>query len=193
VVEEPIRLLVGLGNPGPRYQQTRHNVGFWLVEEVARLHGGQFRSEARFHGDVCRVSIEGADVWLLKPLTFMNRSGQAVRALAQFYKIEPRSILVVHDELDLAPGTVRFKRDGGHGGHNGLRDIHAHLGSPGYRRLRLGIGHPGQASQVVDYVLSKPSPDDRGAIEQGIDRAMSELPRLMTGDFASAMNALHSR
>lgn len=191
--EHPIQLLVGLGNPGPRYVQTRHNVGFWMVNEIARRYGGQFRSEPRFHGDACRVGIDGAQVWLFKPLTFMNRSGQAVQALAHFYKLQPQGILVIHDDLDLPPGTVRYKREGGHGGHNGLRDLHAQLGTNQYQRLRLGIGHPGQAAQVVDYVLGKPDAQDRVAIELAIDRAVDVVPELVAGEAGAVMNALHSR
>ncbi len=139
------------------------------------------------------MGIDGVQVWLFKPLTFMNRSGHAVQALTHFYKLQPQFILVIHDDLDLPPGAVRYKRDGGHGGHNGLRDLHAQLGTSQYPRLRLGIGHPGQSAQVVDYVLGKPEAQDRLAIELAIDRAIDALPRLVAGEVGPVMNALHSR
>jgi len=151
-----IKLIVGLGNPGKQYENTRHNAGFWFVEEVARQYQLQFRPETKFLGEVARVQSNGHDVWLLKPMTFMNRSGQSIQSLANFYKISPDQILVVHDELDLSPGTAKLKSGGGHGGHNGLRDTIAALGTPAYLRLRLGIGHPGHRDQVVDYVLHPP-------------------------------------
>ena len=148
-----LRLIVGLGNPGADYDKTRHNVGFWLLDSLARRYGGVFRREAKFHGEACQVSVDGHPLWLLKPQTFMNRSGASVIALARFYKLVPEAILVVHDELDLPPGAVRLKRGGGHGGHNGLRDIIQQLGSREFLRLRLGIGHPGDSRAVINYVL----------------------------------------
>ena len=191
--ERPIRLVAGLGNPGARYAGTRHNVGFWLVEEIARRSAGQFRENRPFLGQTCRVEVEGAPVWLLKPGTFMNRSGASVRALAYYHRIPVESVLVVHDELDLEPGTVRLKRSGGHGGHNGLRDLHAQLGNDQYRRLRIGIGHPGVSSEVMSYVLSRPSPEDREQIEGAIDAAVSVLPAIVRGELERAMNVLHTR
>lgn len=155
-----IDLIVGLGNPGSKYEQTRHNAGFWFVEEIARLKGAHFRPEAKFSGDVCKVVLEGRDIWLLKPNTFMNLSGQSVNKLASFYKIPKDNILVAHDELDLDPGVVRLKTGGGHGGHNGLRDIINHLGKE-FQRLRIGIGHPGSRDDVVDYVLHRASKTNR--------------------------------
>jgi len=187
-----IRCIIGLGNPGPRYGDTRHNAGFWFVDEVARTFGGQFRPEAKFHGEVCRVSIDGRDCWLLKPMVFMNRSGQAVSALANFYKIKPDGLLVAHDELDMPPGKVKLKRGGGHGGHNGLRDTTSALGSGEFDRLRIGIGHPGHRDMVTDYVLSRPSKSDEQSIREALDRAVEILPLLMVGDLQKAMNRLHS-
>ena len=151
-----MRLIVGLGNPGAEYAETRHNAGFWLCERLARELGTSFARESRFHGAVAKARVAGADVWLLMPQTFMNRSGQAVRALTQFYRIEPTEMLVLHDELDLPPGQMRLKFGGGLGGHNGLKDITAHLGTQDYWRLRIGIGHPGDRNEVVDYVLKPP-------------------------------------
>lgn len=187
-----ISLIVGLGNPGAQYEATRHNVGFWFVEQLARSNGAGFRHEAKFHGEICRVSLHGSERWLLKPGTFMNRSGQAVAALAQFYKIDPEQILVVHDELDISPGELRLKQGGGHGGHNGLRDIVACLNSRDFCRLRIGIGHPGQAQQVSDYVLSKPSAEDKGLIERALDECQHQLPLILQGELDKAMNHLHS-
>jgi len=190
---EPIRLIVGLGNPGAGYERTRHNAGFWFLDELARHHAGSFRGNAGYQGETCRLSIGGQGIWLLKPMTFMNRSGGSVAALARFFKFPPETLLVAHDELDLPPGTVRFKRSGGHGGHNGLRDIHAQLGSGDYRRIRIGIGHPGHAREVTDYVLQRPSDQDRELIEAAVDAAVQELPLIVAGEYAAAMNTLHGR
>ncbi len=187
-----IELIAGLGNPGLKYEQTRHNAGFWLVEEIARLKGAHFRPESKFSGEVCKVVLEGRDVWLLKPDTFMNRSGQAVQKLASFYKIPAENILVAHDELDLEPGTARLKTGGGHGGHNGLRDIIAHLGKE-FHRLRIGIGHPGDRSQVVDYVLHRASQDEQISIENSIDDALRVLPLLAEGSWEKAVHRLHTK
>jgi len=188
-----IELLVGLGNPGPEYAGTRHNAGFWFVDEVARVHGGSFKREKKFHGEVARVRLAGQDVWLLKPDTFMNNSGQAVAALAGFYKIAPEHILVAHDDLDLPVGVARLKQGGGHGGNNGLRDIISRLGNNrNFARLRLGIAHPGESRKVTAHVLGKPSAEDRRAIEDAIDRAMDVLPLVIEGDMQAAMNRLHS-
>lgn len=187
-----IELIAGLGNPGSKYEQTRHNAGFWLVEEIARLKGAHFRPESKFSGEVCKVELEGREVWLLKPDTFMNRSGQAVQKLASFYKIPVENILVAHDELDLEPGTARLKTGGGHGGHNGLRDIIAHLGKE-FHRLRIGIGHPGDRSQVVDYVLHRASQDEQISIENSIDDALRVLPLLAEGSWEKAVHRLHTK
>ncbi|HEB98046.1 MAG TPA: aminoacyl-tRNA hydrolase [Thiotrichales bacterium] len=187
-----VQLIVGLGNPGPRYERTRHNAGFWFVDELVRRQACSLRNEARFHGDAARCSIDGHDCRLLKPHTFMNRSGQAVAALARFYRIPPEAILVVHDEIDLPPGTARLKRGGGHGGHNGLRDIIARLGSREFLRLRLGVGHPGHRDQVVDYVLHRPPVEEQTAIESAMDEALAVLPLVVAGELEQAMHRLHS-
>ncbi|MDS4041901.1 MAG: aminoacyl-tRNA hydrolase [Candidatus Competibacter sp.] len=189
----PPRLVVGLGNPGPEYAQTRHNAGFWLTDELARQHGGRFRPESKFHGETCRIALAGQELWLLKPMTFMNRSGHAVAALARFHRIAPPEILVVHDDLDLPPGMARLKRSGGHGGHNGLRDLIAQLGGNDFPRLRLGIGHPGDSREVLDYVLRRAPQADRVLLEQAIADALRELPRLLAGQWDRATQALHSR
>jgi len=188
-----IRLIAGLGNPGAEYQKTRHNAGFWLLDELAWDYKQSWRTENKFSAEVARVVLpDGADLWLLKPMTFMNLSGQAVVALARFYKILPDQILVVHDELDLEPGTARFKQGGGHGGHNGLKDIIARLGSPAFWRLRLGIGHPGDRNEVVNYVLKKPRAEEQGAIDQAMVDALAVLPQAIAGDMAGAMKKLHT-
>ena len=187
-----IDLIVGLGNPGREYEKTRHNAGFWFVDALAASANTSFRHDARFHGEVCKASFAGRDVWLLKPATFMNRSGQAVAALARFYKLPVEAILVAHDELDLPPGTARLKRGGGHGGHNGLRDIISHLGTNTFLRLRLGIGHPGTSREVVDYVLTKPAVGDRELVEAAIRDCQSVLPKVVAGEFQRAMNELHA-
>lgn len=188
-----IKLFVGLGNPGPEYQGTRHNAGFWWVDALARKHGAQLVSDKAFHGHVARVTIDGHGVWLLKPQTFMNLSGRAVAALARFYRIAPEEILVVHDELDIVPGQVKLKRGGGHAGHNGLRDIHAQLGSADYWRLRLGIGHPGVKSEVIHWVLRKPMPEHLQAIESCIAHSLQAVPLLLAGDMTRATMVLHTK
>jgi len=187
-----IKMIVGLGNPGPKYEQTRHNAGFWFVDSVAKSYQGQLRPESKFHGDVCRVQIGGDDVWLLKPDTFMNLSGQAIAALANFYKINVENILVVHDELDLDPGIVRLKQGGGHGGHNGLRDSISRLGGKDFARLRIGIGHPGDKSKVHNYVLHQATRDEHIEMDAAIDRALDVLPEIVTGEWDRAMNRLHT-
>jgi len=188
-----VRLLAGLGNPGPDYAATRHNVGFWWIDELAHREGGSVSPDQRMQGNVGKLLLAGEPRWLLQPMTFMNRSGQAIGALARYYKIAPEEVLVIHDELDLPAGTVRLKRGGGHGGHNGLRDTIAHLGSKDFLRLRLGIGHPGNARLVHDYVLGRPSVSDREAIEDGIAASLGELDLILTGELQKAMNSLHSR
>ncbi|WP_180682624.1 aminoacyl-tRNA hydrolase [Tepidicella baoligensis] len=187
-----IKLLVGLGNPGPEYEDTRHNAGFWWLEAVARELRADLQPDRSFWGRCARINVEGRPLWLLEPTTFMNRSGQAVGALARFFKIAPEEILVAHDELDLPPGEVKLKKGGGHAGHNGLRDIHAQLGSPDYWRLRIGIGHPGVKSEVVHWVLKKPSPDQREALLQGIDRTLKALPDLLAGRMDRAIALIHT-
>jgi PTH1 family peptidyl-tRNA hydrolase len=188
-----IQLIVGLGNPGQQYEKTRHNAGFWFIDAIARAHGIALKSENKFHGEAGKGIIDGNEVWLLKPMTFMNKSGQGIAALARFYKIDAESILVAHDELDLPPGTVRLKKGGGHGGHNGLRDTIAQLGSREFQRLRLGIGHPGHASQVTGYVLGKAPSDEQIEIERAVDKALDELSLILSGDLQKAMNRLHSQ
>lgn len=187
-----IDLIVGLGNPGSKYEQTRHNAGFWFVEEIARLKGAHFRPENKFSGEVCKVVLEGREIWLLKPTTFMNRSGMAIKQLAAFYKIPTENILVAHDELDLEPGTARLKIGGGHGGHNGLRDTIAQMGKE-FNRLRIAIGHPGHRDQVSDYVLHRASQDEQISIDNSIDDALRVLPLLAEGSWEKAMHRLHSK
>jgi len=184
------RLIVGLGNPGPEYEATRHNVGFWLVDRIAAELRVELVVQSKFYGKAGRCG----ELWLLQPTTFMNRSGQAVAALANFYKITPDEILVIHDELDLAPGAIRVKQGGGTGGHNGLKDIQAKLGTPNFWRLRLGIGHPrtlGLAQQVADFVLHQPRKEEVPAIDEALHRCQLALPRFLAGDYASAQQQLH--
>ncbi|WPB58134.1 aminoacyl-tRNA hydrolase [Xylophilus sp. GOD-11R] len=187
-----IKLFVGLGNPGPEYEATRHNAGFWWIDGLARQLKVPMAVEKGYWGLMGRTSVAGQSVWLLEPLTYMNASGRSVAALARFFKIAPEEILVAHDELDIAPGTVKLKKGGGHAGHNGLRDIHAQLGSADYWRLRLGVGHPGVKSEVVNWVLKKPSPDDRIAIEQCLDRSLAAVPALLQGDMVEATKLIHT-
>ncbi len=187
-----IKLLVGLGNPGPSYEDTRHNAGFWWLESVARELNVSLQPERAYFGRCARTTIQGEPLWLLEPTTFMNRSGQSVAALARFFKIPPEAILVAHDELDIDPGELKLKKGGGHAGHNGLRDIHAQLGSPDYWRLRIGIGPPGGKSEVVDWVLKKPAPDQREAIEQAMIRSLKALPDLLAGRMDKATAQIHT-
>ncbi|MCL6264247.1 aminoacyl-tRNA hydrolase [Craterilacuibacter sp. RT1T] len=188
-----IRLIVGLGNPGAEYEKTRHNAGFWLVDELAyQLKAPQLGPEGKFFGEAGRVKLDGEDLWLLKPMTFMNLSGQSVGALARFYKIAPEEVLVIHDELDLEPGVAKLKQGGGHGGHNGLKDIIAKLGTPNFWRLRLGIGHPGDRAEVVNFVLKKPRAEEQQAIDDAIARALAVLPQAIRGDMPGAMKVLHT-
>lgn len=186
-------LIAGLGNPGPQYEHTRHNVGFWWLDQLAHDHAVSFSAESKFHGQLARCQIGQDTLFLLKPLVFMNRSGQSVAALAQFYKIPPEHILVIHDELDLPVGTAKLKKSGGHGGHNGLRDIISRLGSKDFLRCRLGIDHPGHSSLVSNYVLNKPSQTDRQQIMDAIDNALRVLPDVVSGDLEKAMHWLHSQ
>lgn len=188
-----IQLIVGLGNPGPQYEATRHNAGFWWVDQVAGEHGARLNAEGKFQGIAGKLKQGDHETWLLKPSTFMNASGRAVAAIANFYKIPPQAILVVHDELDLSPGTAKLKKGGGHGGHNGLKDIAAALGTPDFWRLRLGIGHPGERHEVVNFVLKPPSRDEMHAIEQAMDSSTKILPMLLKGEFEAAMLKLHTK
>ena len=188
-----LKVIAGLGNPGPKYSETRHNAGFWFVEEVARKYAATFRADKKFIGDVAKISVEGSEIWLLKPETFMNRSGQAVKSLLSFYRIKADQLLVAHDEIDLPPGTAKLKTGGGHGGHNGLRDIINQLGTRDFHRLRIGVGHPGSKDQVVDYVLHNASRDERLLIDRDIDDAVRVLPDLASGALEQAMQKLHSK
>ena len=187
-----IKLLVGLGNPGHEYEATRHNAGFWWIEAVARELGVSLSADRSYHGHVARTTVQGQPLWLLKPQTFMNLSGKSVAALARFFKIAPGEILVAHDELDLPPGQVKLKFGGGHAGQNGLRDIHAQLGTGDYWRLRLGIGHPGVKTEVSNWVLGKPSPEQRSAMEEALARSVKAWPLLVAGEMEQAMQAIHT-
>ena len=188
-----IKLIVGLGNPGPEYENTRHNAGAIFLAEIARQHHTTLKPEKKFHGHYAKAHIQGQDVHLLFPTTFMNRSGQAVQAIAQFYKIQPEEILVAHDELDIPAGTMKLKQGGGHGGQNGLRDIIAKLGgNKNFSRLRLGIGHPGHASKVTGHVLGKLGKQEGDQLQDVIDEAARYLPEILRGDWQKAMNHLHS-
>ena len=185
------KLIVGLGNPGPEYDQTRHNAGFWFCEQLARELGVALTREARFHGIAGHSRSSGQ--WLLMPQTFMNRSGQSVAALARFYRIEPAEILVVHDELDIPPGHLRLKFGGGLGGHNGLKDITAHFGTQDFWRLRIGIGHPGDKSQVASYVLNRARKDEQTEIDAAIERALATWPKISSGDWEAATRNINQR
>jgi PTH1 family peptidyl-tRNA hydrolase len=187
-----IKLFVGLGNPGPEYEATRHNAGFWWVDALSRDLKVMLASEKGYHGLVARTSVHGHTIWLLEPQTFMNLSGRSVAALARFYKIKPEEILVVHDELDVAPGQAKLKFGGGHAGHNGLRDIHAQLGTGDYWRLRIGIGHPGDRAEVVNWVLKKPAPEQRTAMEECIARTLKAVPALIAGEMDKATLLVHT-
>ena len=188
-----IRLLVGLGNPGPEYADTRHNAGFWWIDAVAKQLGARLSPERSYFGLVGRVNASVGSLFLLQPMTFMNLSGKSVAPLARFFKIAPEEILVVHDELDLLPGQVKLKQGGRSGGHNGVKDIDAQLGSPDYWRLRLGIGHPGAKSEVVDYVLRKPAPEQREAIVKAIEQTLPTLDLILAGEMERAMMKVHAK
>ncbi len=187
-----IKLFVGLGNPGPEYDATRHNAGFWWVDALARELKVSLSMDRGYHGLMARTTVHGNTVWLLEPQTFMNLSGKSVAALARFFKIAPEEILVAHDELDVVPGQAKLKFGGSHAGHNGLRDIHAQLGTGDYWRVRLGVGHPGVKSEVVNWVLKKPSLDHRIAIDQCIDRSLKALPHLIAGEMDKATMLIHT-
>jgi PTH1 family peptidyl-tRNA hydrolase len=195
---QAIQLIVGLGNPGNEYSKTRHNAGFWWVDLLCAQSNSRLNQESKFFGQAGKLNFSSAtskpsqDVWLLKPDTFMNASGRAVSALAKFYKIPPQAILVIHDELDLPVGVSKLKKGGGHGGHNGLRDIIAALGTPDFWRLRMGIDHPGKSEEVVNFVLRAPSLNEMNAIESSMDQSLLVLPLLLQGDFEQAMLRLHT-
>ncbi|MBY5269092.1 aminoacyl-tRNA hydrolase [Spiribacter salinus] len=188
-----IQLMVGLGNPGPKYTGTRHNAGFWFIEALARREGIDLRSERKFHGVAGRWRAADVDTHLLCPMTYMNHSGRSVAALTQFHRIDPAAILVVHDEIDLPTGVVRLKQGGGHGGHNGLRDIASALGTRDFARLRLGVGHPGHSDQVISYVLHAPGREERAGIDGAIDAAVDVASELARGEWDRAQQQLHTR
>ena len=188
----PIKLIVGLGNPGTSHRLDRHNVGFWFVDALAQRVGGNFRTEHKFQGEACRVDLEGHELRLLKPTTYMNRSGMSVQALASYLHIQAEQILVVHDDLDLPVGTLRLKRGGGAGGHNGVRDVITHLG-PEFFRLRVGVGHPGQQEDVIDHVLERANREDEAKIIEALGDALDVLPILLGHGEQKAMHKLHSR
>lgn len=191
-----IVLLIGLGNPGSSYQNTRHNVGFWALDAIAAHYGGRFVMTRKFFAQLCQVQVEGKQVSLLKPHTFMNQSGQAALAYMHYFKIQTRQLLVIHDELDLCAGRIKFKRGGSNGGHNGLKDIETRLSSTDYYRLRLGIGRPDNQlflQSVTDYVLSSPSAKDRHKIHTAISKIITHLPAILSGDFARMQQILHSQ
>jgi peptidyl-tRNA hydrolase, PTH1 family len=187
-----LRIIVGLGNPGPEHLVTRHNAGFWFVDLLARRHGGEFRDYRKFSGETAKINVEGYEIVLLKPTTYMNRSGLSIRQLSDFYKISPEDILVAHDELDLPVGSVRLKQGGGHGGHNGLRDTIAHIGEA-FWRMRLGVGHPGNKAEVIDYVLTRAPRAEEDLILDAVGTAVDSVPLLLEQGAERAMTRLHSR
>lgn len=187
-----IQLFVGLGNPGPEYQDTRHNAGFWWIDALANSLKTNLVMDKGYHAKLARIHLDGRPIWLLQPQTFMNLSGKSVASLANFFKIPPQQILVAHDELDIAPGEAKLKLGGSHAGHNGLRDIHAQLGTDQYWRLRLGVGHPGNKDEVIAWVLKKPPLDQRIAIDQTIDRALKAVPDFLAGNMEAATRLVHT-
>ena len=191
-MSDSIRIIAGLGNPEDKYERTLHNAGFWFVDALARKYGGSFRYEKKFDADYCKVNLHGQDVWLVKPQSYMNRSGGPIRAVMDYYRLKVTDLLVAHDEIDLPPGTTRLKKGGGHGGHNGLRDIIQHC-SAEFVRMRLGVGHPGEKSQVTNYVLKRGSTDVERAIEDNIVEAMDVMPLLIEDGLNAATKALHTK
>ncbi len=191
-MSKAIRIIAGLGNPEDRYERTLHNAGFWFVDALARKYGGSFRYEKKFDVDYCRINLHGEDVWLVRPQSYMNNSGQPIRGLLDYYRLRVSELLVAHDEIDLPPGTVRLKEGGGHGGHNGLRDIVQHCGAE-FLRLRLGVGHPGEKDQVTNYVLKRGASDIEAAVERNIDDAIAVMPELVDGEINAAMKKLHTK
>lgn len=190
-----IQIIAGLGNPGPEYETTRHNAGFWFVDNLAHRLNVSFNRDRSFNADVAKAKVAGSDVWLIKPQTYMNRSGQSVAALMRFYKLTAEQLLVVHDELDLMPGVIKMKKGGGTGGHNGLKDIQAHLSTSDWWRLRIGIGHPRELNlvqEVADFVLHKPSKEHLSEIEKAIERGLDVMPQLLSGEVARAVAQLHT-
>ena len=189
---QPLRAVVGLGNPGDKHAQDRHNAGFWFADALAERQGVVLKADKKLHGEIGKLSLAGQELHLLKPQTFMNRSGQAVQALLSYYKLKPAEILVVHDELDLPPGTARLKLGGGHGGNNGLRDTIAHIGAD-FRRLRIGIGHPGHKDRVLGHVLGKPNKDQEAAMLGAIESGMKTLEIIMQDGWDKATQFLHTQ
>ena len=187
-----LSIIAGLGNPEDRYERTLHNAGFWFVDAVARKYGGQFRYEKKFDAEICKVGIAGKEVWLVKPQSYMNHSGGPVRAALDYYRVRPNALLVAHDEIDLPPGTVRLKMGGGHGGHNGIRDVIRHCGSD-FLRLRIGVGHPGEKDKVTGYVLKRASSDVEALVERNVDEAVAVLPLLLSDGLNAAMKKLHTK
>ena len=186
-----LTVVAGLGNPDQRHERTLHNAGFWFVDELARRGDAQFRYEQRFDAEICKVGIAGSDVWLVKPQSFMNLSGRPIRSLLDYYRVKPAALLVAHDEIDLPPGTVRFKKGGGHGGHNGLRDVIQHCGRD-FLRLRLGVGHPGDKDKVTGYVLKRASGAVESAVEKNVDEAADVIPLFIEDGLNAAMKKLHT-
>ena len=191
-MSKPIRIIAGLGNPGEKYERTLHNAGFWFVDELARKYGGSFRYEKKFDAEYCRINLQGEDIWLVKPQSYMNQSGGPIRGVLDYYRLTIAELLVAHDEIDLPPGTTRLKLGGGHGGHNGLRDIIRHCGAE-FLRLRLGVGHPGEKDKVTNYVLKRGSGETEDAIQRDIDDAMGVMPELVDGEINAAMKKLHTK
>lgn len=189
---QSLKLIVGLGNPGPEYARTRHNAGYWYVDELARGAGSAWRREARHQCELTRVTVADCELWLIKPTTYMNHSGAAVQSVAAFYRIPPAEVLVVHDEIDLPPGVARLKEGGGHGGHNGVRDVIAQLGAD-FWRLRIGVGHPGSKDQVIDAVLDRATPAEQQLIDAALTRAQEALPELLRAGAQQAMHRLHTK
>ncbi|MDH3337435.1 MAG: aminoacyl-tRNA hydrolase [Gammaproteobacteria bacterium] len=187
-----LSIIAGLGNPEQKYERTLHNAGFWFVDALARKYGGEFRYEKKFDAEYCRVTIKSDDIWLVKPQNYMNQSGPPVRAILDYYQLHPKHLLVAHDEIDLPPGTVRLKQGGGHGGHNGIRDVIRHCGAD-FMRLRIGVGHPGEKSKVTGYVLKPGSDDVESAIEKNLDEALDVMPLLIEDGLNAAMKALHTK
>jgi peptidyl-tRNA hydrolase, PTH1 family len=188
----PLRIIAGLGNPGPEHQVTRHNAGYWFVDVLARRHGGEFRDHRKFSGEVARITVSDQEIYLLKPTTYMNRSGISLRQLCDYYKVAVEHVLIAHDELDLPVGTIRLKLAGGHGGHNGLRDAITHIGE-NFWRLRIGIGHPGSKAEVLDYVLTRAPRAEEDAILDTVNAAADGLPLMIEQGAERAMTKLHSK
>ncbi|MDH3747326.1 MAG: aminoacyl-tRNA hydrolase [Gammaproteobacteria bacterium] len=187
-----VTIIAGLGNPDEKYERTLHNAGFWFVDALVRKYGGAFRYEKKFDADICRINLHGDEVWLVKPQSYMNLSGQPVRGMLDYYRLSSSELLVAHDEIDLPPGTVRLKKGGGHGGHNGIRDVMQHCGAD-FLRLRIGVGHPGEKSQVTNYVLKKGSADVEAEVERSIDDALAAMPTLVDDGLNAAMKKLHTK